>query len=332
LVDKREVLRGERSAAASHVIRISHIVVNVTALRASADYYAKLGPLRPVASGAVELPHSPGLQLDEPIGIDWVSLDEGTVGDPVRVVLAQWRTPALVGEAYPDITSVGLVKFAFHNPDPDGKLTRLASLGITPTNRNIVRGYITVLDPDGTVVSFCRAPGLAVEQIFHVHISTTELNRSLSFYTNLLGLEYWMSLSPDAPMPASQGPGGDVVQWNSHFLRSPSDRRFTLDIGQYVFPAPHGTPHSRANEVGIAAIGFEVDDIEAAHGDLRAAMESGTGFGGTLLGEPETWDLHDGRGPVRVLHMLDPDGNRVQLAERRADYQVATENFTKEAQ
>jgi catechol 2,3-dioxygenase-like lactoylglutathione lyase family enzyme len=298
------------------ITRLSHIVVNVRDLERSAMFYEALGPLRPRERGSLQLDGSAGLGIGGPVHLDWLAMDDGTMGDPVKVILAQWRKPALTAAPYPSVSSVGIVKFAFHNPDPETKLERLRSMGVSPTNSVIVRNYVTVLDPDGTIVSFRHTPGAAVEQLFHVHISTRHLARYLEFCDQVLDLEYWMKSMPNAPQPSSQGPGGDLVQWNSHFMRHPGDHRFTLDIGEYVYPEPQGEPHRYANAVGIAMIGFEVLDIETARNVLATRISARGGGGATLQGGVETWTNADTGAAVGVLHCTDPDGNLLQFAER----------------
>ncbi|MGY0488255.1 VOC family protein [Streptomyces sp. WG-D5] len=305
-----------RSGRTLDVLRVSHILLGVSDLAESTDFYERLGPLRRVAEGRSRLGASAVVEADGPLDVQWRAFDDGTGGDPVRVVLAQWHNPSLVGTAYEDVACAGLIKLAFRNPDTKAKLARLRELGIPHTNPEIVRGYVSVLDPDGTVVSFPPGPSLAAEHTFHVYVGSHDYVRYLRFIDDILGFEYWMKNVPSEPKPTSQGPGGDMAQWNSHFMRHRSDRRFTFDIGQFVQPSIHGEPHRALNSVGIAAIGLEVADLDAAVGVLGDRLSGWSHTEAKLWGGVEEWVDESSGIASRVLNVSDADGNLLQFVER----------------
>ena len=77
----------------------------------------------------------------------------------------------------------------------------------------------------------------------------------------------------------------------------------TLEIFEYS-PAVEG-PEPAANRTGLAHLAFEVEDVEAARGEILRA-------GGREYGKAATVKV-PGKGTITLHYMTDPEGNIVEL-------------------
>lgn len=299
--------------------RIAYVVVNVSSLERARAFYETATPLRVV--GRISAPRQPlaGLGLEEG-EFDGYVLDDGTGGTPTEVHLVEWKTPRPVGVPYPVFWHVGLCRLGIATAMPaETRLAQLADAGIAPTNTEVVGGYITIADPDGSLISFLRLPTASVryDHLAHTNPSQTDVERSMRFYRDVLGLLPHLDVVPTEPVSSSAGPGADRAQWDSRLLSTRGDRRFSIDVSQFLHPAhtPDTVlPYQTANHLGICRVGFEVDDIEAGYDLLREVEPTGQAPG--IVGPPEAWDLGPELGTRRVLCFRDPDGVMLELVER----------------
>lgn len=108
-----------------------------------------------------------------------------------------------------------------------------------------------------------------------------DMERACAFYRDTLGL-------PEEPTPGSGSPG-----WNTF-------RCDGLIVALHILPARG----AREAPLPHAGLNLEVDDLDAALAELRAA-------GGTVCAVQEA-----GAGvPVRVAEVADPDGNGFELRQ-----------------
>lgn len=304
--------------------RIAYVVINVTDLERSRAFYEAVTPLRVVARLDASLQAFPGLGIAEGEFTGYV-MEDGT-GRSVQIQLVEWKTPKPVGRHYSCFWHIGLAKIAILTPSAPAKLAQLKKLGIRPTNAVIQRGYTSIIDPDGVVISF---PGLSMEPLLdgddprrserlqHVNPAVTDVRRSMRFYGETLGLDLDVESMPCEPTPSSQGPGSDISQWDSHLYIARGDGRFRVDLSQFHHPAPGpetSAPFAEAYHVGISRIGFEVDDVDACEAILRQT-DPVCGAPGPMV-PVETWDLGCDVGKKRMLCFRDPDGIRLELVEK----------------
>ena len=108
-----------------------------------------------------------------------------------------------------------------------------------------------------------------------------DMDRACAFYRDVLGLA-------DEPTPGSGSPG-----WNTF-------RCDGLIVALHILSARG----SREGPMPHAGLNLEVDDLETALAELRAA-------GGSLR------TIHEAGGgvPVRVAEVADPDGNGFELRQ-----------------
>lgn len=152
---------------------------------------------------------------------------------------------------------------------------------------------------------------MKVTRFVHVNVVCSDLDRSLAFYTQVLGATVHQRLgSGEADLRAALGVGSDgareyraaLVYWAGNVN------------GPYVdlleWRRPHGAPAPRrpagAQDLGMARVCLEVEDVDVAVADLQAA-------GIPLLGPPER--MESGPWTLRVIACHDPDGTLVELID-----------------
>lgn len=301
------------------ITRISHVVINVSDLEKSREFYEWSTPLRVVNKISAPRQRFAGLGIEDGEFEGYV-LDDGTGGEPATVHLVEWKTPAPVGRPYSVFWNVGFAKLGFATSMPwEERVALLHEGGAELTNDKIARGYVSFFDPDGTTLSYYQDmySTRRHDLWFHVNPVATDRERTIRFYRDMLGLDNYRDVYTDEPLPSSQGPGSDMAQWSSHVFSGRGDRRFNIDMTQPVFPAPApetSAPYEEANHLGIVRVGLEVEDIDLAYELLQAAETIGQAPG--IICPPETWDLGSDLGSRRVLSLRDPDGIRVELIEK----------------
>ena len=275
-------------------ISMARLVMNVTDLDASCAFYETVSPLRLLRRRkSAEAAPDGGLRDGEVAVL-------ADPADPAGPELHLLRWPGVpASRPYPAFYHVGFVKVCFSCPDIDAKLAQLRAAGVHPVNATIERRYTSVLDPTGVIVSFFEYEPLSRETFFHVNLSVRDLAPALGFYSDALGLTEWRASASPEPVPAAQGPGSDVSQWDSHLLRSPvSD--FSLDISRIRYPGPIGRPYASRDNVGIMSLSLRTE------ADLAGLVSAATAAGGTV-------DREQAGGQGDRVMLLDPEGSRIEL-------------------
>lgn len=144
--------------------------------------------------------------------------------------------------------------------------------------------------------------------LHHVGVTVADLDRSLGFYRDLLGIGVRERVEDSgADLAAVTGLPEAHVRIADLEL---GDGR-VIELVEYV--APEGRPlHQRTCDPGSCHLAVEVGDVDAACRRLRAA-------GIEVRSDPVT--LADA-GPhwtgVRIVYAVDPDGVTVELLQRAA--------------
>ncbi len=140
--------------------------------------------------------------------------------------------------------------------------------------------------------------------MFHLNVNCADLDVSLRFYRDLLGLtQAAHTVSPEQDGAAF---GLERVAWDAWILLD--ERGYegvVLDLLEWQTPRPIGAPPAAANTLGFGRLGYTLADVDATYARLDAA-------GVRCLGAPHDVAIEDAP-PLRALTCLDPDGTMVEL-------------------
>ncbi|MBS1885251.1 MAG: VOC family protein [Actinobacteria bacterium] len=146
---------------------------------------------------------------------------------------------------------------------------------------------------------------MRVTTINHVGVSVADMERSLGFYRDLLGLRVVLDLdvAKNADLDAVVGMPGTVGR--AVFLETPGgDARLEL----WAYAAPAGIPvrsDARPNDHGVNHVSFEVEDADEVHARLAGA-------GYCAYSSPR-----DLGGFHRTFYVRGPDQEFVEFLEER---------------
>ena len=147
--------------------------------------------------------------------------------------------------------------------------------------------------------------------VFHVNLNCTDLDRSLAFYVDLLGLTAGTATAPEKNQDGTVF-GLRSARWHGRVLH---DERglgagLAVDLLQWDTPRGVGTPN-RAADLGFHRLGLYVSDLDATFARLVAA-------GVRTHGAPHETAV-EGGSTVRTVVVDDPDGLLVELVEVGVD-------------
>jgi glyoxylase I family protein len=136
-------------------------------------------------------------------------------------------------------------------------------------------------------------------QIHHVAIGVGDMEKALSFYRDLLGMEVVFDIE-------AQGPVMDVIQ----ALEGAKARIVMLRLGeqnlelfQYRLPPPKPMPVGlRMSDRGLTHFALQVPNVDELYRKWKAK-------GVRFYSEPQQL------GPTRVVYLYDPEGVTVELIQ-----------------
>ncbi|MCP4643378.1 MAG: hypothetical protein GY851_23225 [bacterium] len=146
--------------------------------------------------------------------------------------------------------------------------------------------------------------------IDHVNVVVSDLERSVQFYSDLMGFEVtrrahlkgeWIEA-----VVGLQGVSADVV------YVQPPGRGPRIELIHYIAPAGVAVDETALpNTVGLRHLAFRVPDIDAMSARLK---EAGVDLIGAPVAVPSGVVKHDA-GRKRLCYFRDPDGVLLELAE-----------------
>lgn len=149
---------------------------------------------------------------------------------------------------------------------------------------------------------------LELLSVAHVNVNCSDLERSLRFYRDLVGLRPTSHTRPAPQDGRGFGLPGRVV-WDAWMLqddRAPLGP--ALDLLEWKRPAPIGRPHPEANHLGFMRVCLAHADLDALHARLVAA-------GVPTRSAPVSVPVLPGQS-VRFFCCSDPDGTCIEFIER----------------
>ena len=143
-----------------------------------------------------------------------------------------------------------------------------------------------------------------VNVLDHVAITVSDIDRSLAFYVDLLGLKeierHRLEREPISTMTGKENVVMQVVR-----LVAPETDGIEIDLQQYIEPVGK-TSDAKFGDVRHSHICFGVPNLAEAYEKLSAE-------GVKFVSEPVRFDL--GWAIVHVVFFEDPDGNGLELMQ-----------------
>ncbi|MEX2306883.1 MAG: VOC family protein [Pirellulales bacterium] len=150
---------------------------------------------------------------------------------------------------------------------------------------------------------------MTIKACHHHGFTVTDIDRSLRFYRDALGLEV-ERISERNNLPSYDTILGYTDVQLKVAILSRSASGFVLELFQYINP-PAVRRELQNYYVGSSHVALQVDDIDAQYEILRSH-----GFGAI---SPPVDVVRDGRRVARAMYALDPDGISVEMFQEFAD-------------
>ena len=150
---------------------------------------------------------------------------------------------------------------------------------------------------------------LDLQAVTHINVNCSDLERSMAFYRDLVGLAPQSHTKPHPQEGAGFGLPGQVV-WDAYLLHD--DRGHAgpaIDLLEWHAPRPVGRPHPEANHLGFMRVCLAHDDLDGLHAKLTKA---GIRTRSAVVSVP----VLEGQ-DVRFFCCDDPDGTCIEFIERR---------------
>lgn len=134
----------------------------------------------------------------------------------------------------------------------------------------------------------------------HTGFVVRDLDASVRFYRDVVGLKIVRTMGREGA-PISQVIGYENTHLKGTILSTGDSH--SLELIQYINPAPTERPTEERNALGASHLAFNVDNIEETFERLVSE-------GARKLNPPAT--MQPGR---KACYMQDPDGNWIELLE-----------------
>jgi catechol 2,3-dioxygenase-like lactoylglutathione lyase family enzyme len=145
---------------------------------------------------------------------------------------------------------------------------------------------------------------MAIKRVNHTGISVSDMERSLAFYRDLLGLEVILDSDVPSNEPLGKVVGMDGAMGRVVWLRVGGDM---IELWQWDQPAGRPLPDNYIPaDRGVTHFGFETDDVDELCQRVVAA-----GFHANC--EPQDLGLH------KTTYIKGPDNEIIEILEDRAN-------------
>jgi catechol 2,3-dioxygenase-like lactoylglutathione lyase family enzyme len=141
-----------------------------------------------------------------------------------------------------------------------------------------------------------------ITSVNHTSFTVSDLDRSVSFYRDLLGMEL-ISLAGRDPTFVEKITGIPGANVKVAYLQAPGHR---LELIQYFNPSGKKLD-LQTNNIGCAHVGFNVDDLPRMYAELMAK-------GVCFKSAPQEVPAGPNKGTLAV-YFMDPDGIPLELLQ-----------------
>lgn len=138
----------------------------------------------------------------------------------------------------------------------------------------------------------------------HTGITVSNLERSLTFWRDVLGLEFSHTAHQTGEM-AKQITGVEGAEIKLAVLKAPGGHK--IELLEYLAPADRKRANLRPCDVGSVHIALLVDHLEAILEKIAAS-------GWTAAGKPQVLKIGPNAGK-RVVYVRDPDGTTIEFMQ-----------------
>ena len=296
--------------------RIFHVNSNCIDLERSLGFYRDLLGLK---QNTHPLPSF--LQRGDAFGLEQVMWDawmlQSDLGnDGLALDLLEWKVPTPTGHAPKHINETGFHHLTFAVPDLPACVERLRDAGVTivggPVEMDLGNGssiaMAMVNDPDGVPLQLI---GGRDTRISHVVVNTRDLDASVAYYRDVMGLEVLRVVDAVRQSGALYGLDAEV-ECRSAMMRDRGSK-FMVELIEWIDPAPApGTDRVRgANEVGLFRMAFSTADCHGDEAVVRAA-------GSVPFAPTGTLSVGDHLPLLYVLFWPGPNGECLELIQTGA--------------
>ena len=144
---------------------------------------------------------------------------------------------------------------------------------------------------------------MAIKRVNHTGISVSDMERSLGFYRDLLGLELIFDSDLDNVQPLNEVVGMGEARGRVTWLRAGDTM---IELWQWDNPAGRPLPDDyQPADKGVTHYAFEVDDVDELYERVVAA-----GYHANTA--PKDLGLH------KTTYIKGPDGEIIEILEDRA--------------
>lgn len=155
----------------------------------------------------------------------------------------------------------------------------------------------------------------AVGEIHHVALSVRDLEKSIAFYRDGLGLRKTLDMPVGNPTTWRTLRLPEGTTGRSVFLQGPT-RIGQLELIQWNLPVPVDSRPKRPGDPGICSLSFGV-----SHAEIHEVYDRLVGMGVECYTEP-TSNVLTNYGKVTLFFAVDPDGNDVEVIALPTDEEV----------
>jgi catechol 2,3-dioxygenase-like lactoylglutathione lyase family enzyme len=155
----------------------------------------------------------------------------------------------------------------------------------------------------------------AVGEVHHVAVNVRDLEASIRFYAEGLGLRKTLDMPVGNPTTWRTMQLPDGTTGRSVFMQGPT-RVGQLELLQWDLPVNEDNRPKRAGDLGPVVLSFS-----ARHSEIHEIYERLVSMGVRCYTEPST-NVLTNYGPITVFFCEDPDGNQVEVIALPSDEEV----------